>query len=363
MSYNPITDFIALLRQTAGGVRSERMPGLDYVVAALARAGLISISVGQTAPVVNQATTVWFQPAVPSWTGEGVVFLWNAAVPGYQIATPALWSALIAGPFVNLIPLPGPDAPLMDGVASAGVSPKYSREDHVHPTDTTRAPLASPFFTGTPEAPTPALGDNSQLLATTAFVIANGALPPPIGSVIAYAGSAAPALNWQICTGQAVSRATFAALFAVLGITFGSGDGVTTFNLPDLRGRVLAGVDGGANRLTTATMSSQALAGIGGTETHVNTLAETPTGITVTGTVTVNTPGVTVYPLATNSGTAGSSPYAVSGSLFAPNNGTSSFTFGNSMSGTNTLTSNNTSGSAHINVQPTMELNYLMRVA
>ena len=62
MSYNPATDFIALLRLTAGGVRSEQMPGLDYVVAALARIGLFSLSVGQTAPTVNQATTVWLQP-------------------------------------------------------------------------------------------------------------------------------------------------------------------------------------------------------------------------------------------------------------------------------------------------------------
>lgn len=62
-------------------------------------------------------------------------------------------------------------APLIDGVASAGVSNFHSRQDHVHPTDTTRAPLASPVFTGDPQAPTPPPGDNDTSIATTAFVV------------------------------------------------------------------------------------------------------------------------------------------------------------------------------------------------
>jgi len=94
MAYNPATDFLALLRNTGGGVRTEQMPGLDYVVDALFRAGLFALSIGHTAPIANQATTVWFQPAIPSWSGEGQVFLWNSAVAAYQAATPALWNAL-----------------------------------------------------------------------------------------------------------------------------------------------------------------------------------------------------------------------------------------------------------------------------
>lgn len=96
MSYNPLTDFIALLRQTSGAVSMERMPGLDYVVAALARAGIISLSTGQTPPTSNQATTVWFKPSLPSWVAEGNVFLWNASTGAYALATPALWNALLA---------------------------------------------------------------------------------------------------------------------------------------------------------------------------------------------------------------------------------------------------------------------------
>lgn len=61
-------------------------------------------------------------------------------------------------------------APLMDGSPSAGAGTSWARSDHVHPTDTTRAPIASPEFTGTPTAPTAAVGTSTTQLATTAFV-------------------------------------------------------------------------------------------------------------------------------------------------------------------------------------------------
>lgn len=58
----------------------------------------------------------------------------------------------------------------------------------------------------------------------------------PIGSIIPYAGAAAPT-GWLLCDGTAVSRATYASLYAVITTTYGVGDGATTFNLPDLRQR------------------------------------------------------------------------------------------------------------------------------
>ena len=64
----------------------------------------------------------------------------------------------------------------MDGTQSAGVSALYARADHVHPTDTSRAPLASPTFTGTPAAPTAAVDTNTTQLATTAYVVGQGYL-------------------------------------------------------------------------------------------------------------------------------------------------------------------------------------------
>lgn len=95
MSYNPITDFLGLLRQGSNAVELARMPGMDFVLAALSRAGIINLWSGQMAPTTNQARTVWIMPALPSWTAEGVVFLFNSSTGAYELATPALWSALL----------------------------------------------------------------------------------------------------------------------------------------------------------------------------------------------------------------------------------------------------------------------------
>lgn len=101
------------------------------------------------------------------------------------------------------------------------------------------------------------------------------------GMVQAYAGTAAPE-RWLLCYGQAISRTTYAALFAIVSTTYGVGDGSTTFNVPDLRGRVVAGQDdmGGvsANRLTGASggVDGDVLGGAGGAETHTLITAEIP---------------------------------------------------------------------------------------
>lgn len=66
----------------------------------------------------------------------------------------------------------------------------------------------------------------------------------PTGMVSAFAGSAAPA-GWVLCNGAAISRADNAALFTAIGTTYGSGNGTTTFNVPDLRGEFVRGLDAG----------------------------------------------------------------------------------------------------------------------
>jgi microcystin-dependent protein len=69
----------------------------------------------------------------------------------------------------------------------------------------------------------------------------------PVGAVLPFAGTTAPA-GYLLCNGSAVSRTTYANLFAVLAVSHGSGDGSTTFNIPDYRGRFMRGVDSTANR-------------------------------------------------------------------------------------------------------------------
>lgn len=89
----------------------------------------------------------------------------------------------------------------------------------------------------------------------------------PAGTILQYAG-AEPPNGWFLCDGSAVNRASHAGLFAVLGTLYGSGDGTTTFNLPDFRGRVPVGLDsmGGnsANRITA--LQADMLGGNGGLE-------------------------------------------------------------------------------------------------
>ena len=77
-------------------------------------------------------------------------------------------------------------------------------------------------------------------LDTTIKSKANIADLLPIGSYIQFAGSQAPA-GFLVCNGGEISRTTYSALFAVIGTTYGSGDGSTTFNLPNLTDRFLQG--------------------------------------------------------------------------------------------------------------------------
>lgn len=96
-----------------------------------------------------------------------------------------------------------------------------------------------------------------------------------VGAVTQFAGDTAPA-GWLLCQGQAVSRTTYAQLYATIGTKYGTGDGSTTFNLPNLKGRVPVGTDAGQTEFATTGKT-------GGEKTHTLTSAEMP-GHTHTGT-------------------------------------------------------------------------------
>jgi len=95
MSYTPTTDFVALIRQLATGAEVAQMPGLDFVVAALSRAGLFTLWTGQDAPTVNVASTAWLKPSSPSWVAEGAVYLYNAETAAFELATSDLWATFL----------------------------------------------------------------------------------------------------------------------------------------------------------------------------------------------------------------------------------------------------------------------------
>lgn len=97
------------------------------------------------------------------------------------------------------------------------------------------------------------------------FLIVNDSVP--VGSIQAYGGMSAPT-NWLICDGSAISRTDYKELFQIIGTTYGAGDGSTTFNLPDLRGKVAIGPN-----------TAHLLGTSGGQEEHIHTTGNFTLGI------------------------------------------------------------------------------------
>ena len=167
-------------------------------------------------------------------------------------------------------------------------------------------------------------------------------IPMVSGAVVQYAGATAPS-GWLLCDGTAVSRATYAALFAVVGTTYGVGDGSSTFNLPNLKGRVAVGYD-------AAQTEFDALGETGGAKTHTLTAAEAPAhvhGVTDPGhihgagkTVGVATPGSGSSILAASSEVEGYATLAAATGVSIQSAG---------------------GGGAHNNLPPFVVLNYLIK--
>ena len=154
----------------------------------------------------------------------------------------------------------------------------------------------------------------------------------PTGTVSAFAGSAAPT-GYALCDGSAVNRTAQAALFSVIGTTYGIGDGSTTFNLPDLRGRVVAGL--GESLLgSTADTLGEDNGAIDDTKEHLLTAAQSG------------------LPEHTHGG--GSSSSNTNGAAGDP-----AFTYVTQTQGVTGGAQD--ASSAHNNVQPTIILNYIIK--
>lgn len=181
----------------------------------------------------------------------------------------------------------------------------------------------------------------------------------PVGIVAPWPGTTAPS-GWLLAYGQAVSRTTYAELFAAYGTTYGSGDGSTTFNLPDYRGRTPFGRDdmGGsaASRVTTAgsTTDGATLGAVGGAQNVTLTTAQIPSH---NHTASVSDPGhVHAQTVTTDGGLTGPSTgggftaYAFDGAQ-----NTSAATTGISVSIGNTG-----GGGAHSNMPPAIIQNWII---
>ncbi len=218
----------------------------------------------------------------------------------------------------------------------------------------------------------------------------------PSGAVLPFAGSSIPT-GWLLCAGQAVSRSTYSALFTAISTTYGVGDGSTTFNLPDLRGRSVFGKDdmngSAASRVTNGNsgITGTTLGATGGDERlhgHTHTASVTDpqhshahdhfhnaasmtdsaatTGIASGSTNMADAPSVTA-------GSGGAAAPSASGSrslaITRPAAGTVSGSTGspNATSTNNASTgisvgNSTTGGGASQNMPPAMILNYIIKV-
>ncbi|WP_461209913.1 phage tail protein [Desulfocurvus sp. DL9XJH121] len=146
--------------------------------------------------------------------------------------------------------------------------------------------------------PAPAAGDAGKaLLGSGAW----GVMPSVPSGCVAWFGAHSPPEGWLECDGAAVSRTTYADLFAAIGEIHGSGDGSTTFNLPDQRGQFVRGWDNGAGvdsgRALGSSQSDQNLS-------HAHTCTNVSAG-TIIGNQYGGTPGY--YTVSVSSGATGSS--------------------------------------------------------
>jgi microcystin-dependent protein len=199
---------------------------------------------------------------------------------------------------------------------------------------------ASNTFSAIPEAAVTSLTSDLAALAVadSAEVTNRNAailVATPLGMVVPFAGAAAPT-GWLLCDGSAVSRTTYAGLFSVVSTAYGAGNGSTTFNVPNLKGKVVVGRDSAQTEFDT-------LGETGGEKTHTLTESEIPAHDHALEHASLGA-GVTLSEIAFSSG-SGTNRYAVA-------------------NGTPTLdTADAGSGAAHNNLQPYMALNYIIKAA
>ena len=168
-------------------------------------------------------------------------------------------------------------------------------------------------------------------------LFARSAVFVPVGAVVAYGSSTAPK-GWLSCLGQEVYRGDYPDLFAIIGTTYGAGNGTTTFNLPNLSGRVVVGQGSGAG------LTARSMGATGGAETHTLTTGEIPSHS--------HTSNATGGGLGLMTADGNNTAVSVDASAVEPN----------LYAAPAALSINNAGdGGAHNNMQPFAVLNYIIR--
>lgn len=209
----------------------------------------------------------------------------------------------------------------------------------------------------------------------------------PTGMIVAYAATTPPK-GWVTCDGAALSRTTYASLFSIIGTSYGSGDGTTTFNAPDLRGRAPIGYGAGTGLTARNTLNaptgeeSVTLTALqSGVAAHSHTVTSVTGGThTASGTIAVDdhthpltmmADGTNSHDHAVNSGTisypaaqsdGGASSYPVINTSGRAPGGSASVTVANH---SHTMTINNAvtapASATHNNMQPSAVVNFIIK--
>jgi microcystin-dependent protein len=222
------------------------------------------------------------------------------------------------------------------------------------------------YDTGSAWVPLPSVISRSQVDTSVAI---------PVGALMPYASSLTAPAGWLNCDGSAVSRSTYAALYAAIGTEWGAGDGSTTFNVPDTRSRTIVG----AGSSTSSGLTTRALGATGGEETHALTVAELATHNHGVADPTHNHGGVTGQENQNHTHGAGGGLQFVIG-VGNEQNGVLGPTSGNGVTftaattteetahnhnipagGTGITTQNTGSGTGHNNMQPYVGLPYIIK--
>lgn len=185
----------------------------------------------------------------------------------------------------------------------------------------------------------------------------------PIGGFLPYLSTTPPNSSFVLPFGQPINRSTYATLFAMIGTTFGVGDGSTTFNIPDLRGRAIFGLDnmGGAaaGRVTGASgISGTVIGATGGVEAVVLSTAQMPSHAHggVTGSMNRNNPHSHTFVQDSYAGGPGDSAFApVAKSTFTANTGIADINHEHGIAAEG-------GNQAHSNMPPSIILPVLLRV-
>ena len=266
---------------SVSGSETRRITATTMAVAL----GLLGTSVGSTAPLTPSNGQLW----VDTGTNPPLLKVWNGAT----------WTILSFQPGSSIITSPASTAPaspvlgqlwqdisqtpdqlkMWDGSNWVRVDPQGitqtagdARYLQIATAASTYLPLSGGTLTG--NLTLPGVPSTTNMAASKGYVDSQIAAIPaasdmtPAGTVIWTARTSAPT-GYVKANGAAISRSTYSTLFSAIGTTYGSGDGSTTFNLPDLRGEFIRGFDDGRGIDTGRTMGSNQAQGY---QSHSHTM-------------------------------------------------------------------------------------------